>query len=106
MPPEEGAMPPQVEMPMEEPMPMPGEEEMEAPQPPDLETALGGVETALEGLAPEAAEEIRTHLNAIREIAASGGESPMPMGEPPPMEGAPPMPDGGAGAMGMMEPQV
>lgn len=104
MPAEEGALPPQAPMPGEEGMP--GEGEMEPPQPPDLETALGGVETALEGLPPESAEEIRTHLNAIREIAASGGAGAMPMGEPPPMEGATPMPDGGAGAMGMMEPQV
>jgi hypothetical protein len=99
MPPEEGAMPPGGEMP-------PGEEGMEAPQPPDLDTALGGVETALEGLPPEAAEEIRIHLNAIREIAASGGGAPPT--EPPPMEGAMPMPDAGAGAGGMMsmEPQA
>jgi hypothetical protein len=98
MPAEEGGMPPGGEMP-------PGEEGMEAPQPPDLETALGGVETSLEGLAPEAAEEIRVHLNAIREIAASG-QGGMPS-EPPPMEGAPPAPDGGAGAgMPMMEPQA
>ena len=99
MPAEEGAMPPEGEMPPEA-----GPEV--APEPVDLESALGGVETALEGLAPEAAEEIRTHLNAIREIAATGAGAPPPE-EMPPMEGAPPAPDGGASAGApMMEPQA
>jgi len=99
MPSEEGAMPPEGEMPPEAGMEAP-------PEPVDLESALGGVETALEGLAPEAAEEIRTHLNAIREIAATGAGAPPE--EMPPMEGAPPTPDGGAsaGAPPMMEPQA
>lgn len=52
--------------------PMP-EDGMDAGQPQDLDTALGSVEASLEGLPPEAAEEIREHLNAIREIAAGGG---------------------------------
>lgn len=96
MPPEEGAgeadlaallgggMP--GEAPVEE-APPPGAEGGEPPPPPDLETVLGSVEAALEGLPPEAAEEIRIHLNAIREIA-SGGQGSM---EPPPMAG--PSPD-------------
>jgi hypothetical protein len=100
MPAEEDAMPPGGEMPPEAGM------EGAPPEPMDLESALGGVETALEGLAPEAAEEIRTHLNAIREIAATGGGAP-PLEEMPPMEGAPPAPDGGASAGApMMEPQA
>ena len=102
MPAEEGAMPPEGMPPEGE---MPPEAGMEEPQPMDLESALGGVETALEGLAPEAAEEIRTHLNAIREIAATGAGAPPE--EMSPMEGAPPAPDGGASAGApMMEPQA
>lgn len=64
------------ELPPEAMMP---EEEM-APEAPvmDLESALAGVEAAIEGEAPEKAEEIRTHLNAIREIAGGGGAEVAP----------------------------
>lgn len=73
-----GGAPPPGEPPMDAGAPpaeggMPGEEGG-APQPPDLDTALGGVESALDGIPPEAAEEIRVHLNAIREIASRGGQ--------------------------------
>lgn len=97
------------EAPMEEgPLPPEGAGGPEGPA--DLDTALGGVEAALAGVPEEDAEEIRNHLNAIREIAArSGGGAPMP-----PDEGAMPPPDAamaGGGAPppmggGMMEPQA
>ena len=48
---------------------LPPEEEAAAP-PMDLEGALSGVEAALEEMNPSDAEEARTHINAIREIAA------------------------------------
>ena len=52
-------------------------EEMAAPPAPDLESSLAGVEAAIEGMEPTQAEEIRTHLNAIREVAArEGAEAP------------------------------
>lgn len=54
-----------------------------APPAVDLESALAGVEAAIEGEAPEKAEEIRTHLNAIREIAAGGAEGEGGPPEPP-----------------------
>lgn len=53
-------------------------EEASAPPAMDLEGALAGVEAAIEGEAPEKAEEIRVHLNAIREIAGGGGEEAPP----------------------------
>lgn len=65
--------------------PMPGEEELGIPAAPDLEGALAGVEEALAGMDPGIAEEARTHLNAIRELAASDVG---PSEELPP-EGAP-----------------
>jgi hypothetical protein len=84
-------------MPMGEEMPpegMPGEEmPPEEGQPQDLDTALGTVENALEGLPPEAAEEIRIHLNAIREVAAKAGATG---GAMPGMEAAAPEPAGAA----------
>ena len=95
-----GGAPPPGGMPMDEGMPpegMPGEE-----MPPeeggaqDLDTALGSVENALEGLPPEAGEEIRIHLNAIREIAAkagaTGGAMPGQEAAAPEPVGAPPLP--------------
>ncbi len=99
--------PPPGEEPMPEEMPVDEMGGMGAPpEPADLDTALGGVEAALEGLVPEAAEEIRTHLNAIREIAAKTGmEQQVPAEEPAPAPEAPPQPDGGAAA-GMMEPMA
>lgn len=81
------------------PEPMPGEEmPPEEGQPQDLDTALGGVENALEGLPPEAGEEIRVHLNAIREIAAKAGATGGAMQEPaaPEPAGAAPLPGGPA----------
>jgi hypothetical protein len=69
---------------------MPEEAAPEAPAM-DLESALAGVEAAIEGEAPEKAEEIRTHLNAIREIAGGGGEvAPEEAGLEELAEGAPP----------------
>lgn len=110
LPPEDAAAPEGGEPPMDlaallgggaspEPMPDEGAPMPEEGGAPDLDTALAGVEGALEGMPPEAAEEIRTHLNAIREIAAQGGGAPpaaMPMdagpmaGEAPPPVGATP----------------
>jgi hypothetical protein len=97
--------------PGEEPMPaeMPVEEGGGAPPAADLDSALGGIEASLEGMPPEAAEEIRTHLNAIREIAAQAGtqQAPPMMEEgAPPMPEAPPQPDGGAAAGGGMMEQM
>lgn len=73
-------------------------EEMDAPEAPemDIEGALAGVEAALETVSPEAAEQAREHINAIREIVTaqpSGGEGEeMPAdvqaGPEPPKEGA------------------
>jgi len=92
LPPDEGA-PPDPALEGEEPMPE------ELPGPPDLDTALAGVEGALEGMSPEAAEEIRTHLNAIREIAARGGTQPGPA-----LPTEPPAPElGGTAQEGAME---
>ena len=75
-------------------MGMPSPDEAAPPQPPDLESALAGVESAVEGMDPKMGDEIRTHLNAIREIASQSdegqaeqpldtGEANMPI-EPPP----------------------
>ncbi len=70
---------------------------MEAPAA-DIEGALGGVESAIEAWNPADAEEARTHVNAIREIAAradAGAPEPeMPVDEgmaPPGEEPIPPM---------------
>ena len=70
-----GASPAMDEAPVE---PMPGEEELAMPEAPDLEGALAGVEEALAGMDPGIAEEARTHINAIRELAASDVGSPEP----------------------------
>ena len=58
---------------------------LEAP-PVDLEGALSSVESATETMNPDDAEEIRTHVNAIREIAARSeeGQEPPPTGNEPP----------------------
>lgn len=96
---------PEEEMPVEEPMPeeapvsepMPeagGGEEMPPPMPEDapmpeeaaagpddVDMWLANGETFVEGLDPEIQEEVRTHLNAIRDLIGSGGT---------PEEGAPP----------------
>lgn len=88
-----GGAPGPAEAPAEEMPVEPGAEE--PPAPPDLDTALAGVEASLEGMPPETAEEIRTHLNAIRELAASGGGAP-PM-DMPGAEGLPPGPEAAPG---------
>lgn len=41
-----------------------------------IEDALAGVEAALAGLGEADAREIRSHLEAIREIATRGGDAP------------------------------
>ena len=87
-------------------MPEEGMEEGAPPGPPDLDTALGGVEGALEGMPPETAEEIRVHLNAIREIAAQGSAPMAPAEEVPPGSEAMPLPDGGASGGAMNEEQA
>lgn len=84
-----GDMMPPEEMPMDDPMAgagaPPGEAPPEMGEPGNLDTALAGIEAAIETLPPEAQEEIRNHINAIRDIAA-GGEAE----EEPPMDPAMP----------------
>lgn len=55
-----------------------------------VEDALAMLETALEGMDPKMAEEIRTHVNAIREIASQDVGPAMAEQEPPAEEGAAP----------------
>jgi hypothetical protein len=67
MPPDLGAM-----------MPPPGGPEGAPPAPDegsgmDIETALAGVEASIDGFSDDAAREIRTHLEAIRDIAGKEG---------------------------------
>lgn len=79
--PEAGGMPPEAEG---------------APPAMDLEGALAGVEAALEGMPPEMAEEARSHVNAIREIASKDvGPAMAAEAEPPPGPegGAEPLPE-------------
>ncbi len=104
-----GAMP-------EEGLPSMGEEEAPLPDeaagmvPPasdqgmDLESALAGVEAALPGLPEDAAKEIRTHLEAIRDIASrepgmadSANETDIQDDMPPPPDSTmpPEAPDSG-----------
>lgn len=76
----------------------------EAPPPPDdgggavdLDSALAGVEAALQGMPEDAAREIRTHLEAIKDIASqtqgamqpSGSDSEPPQDIPSPDSGMP-----------------
>jgi len=73
----------------------PGSPEEAAPAPDDgsgdsgmdLDAALAGVESALQGMPEDAAREIRTHLEAIKDIASqAGGTSSQPSApesEPP-----------------------
>ena len=66
------------------------------PPPPggDLEGALAGVEAALEGMPPEQAEEIRGHLNAIRDVAAKDtGPAMAAEDTPPPPPGGDEIPE-------------
>ena len=68
-------------------------EEMGAP---DIESALAGVEAALDGKDPAIAEEARSHVNAIRELCAqdvgpSTDELAPPEGAAPPVEPGPPL---------------
>ena len=69
-----------------------GMEEELAPEaaPVDIEGALGGVEAAIEAWNPQDAEEARTHVNAIREIAARASEAGEPEPEMPAEEGGMP----------------
>lgn len=41
----------------------------------DLDAALAQVESAVEGLNPDIADQVRDHLNAIRELVASAPEA-------------------------------
>jgi hypothetical protein len=70
----------------------------------DLDGALAQVESVVEGLNPDIADQVRDHLNAIRELVASAGapkggpDQAEPDGDelPPPDlggGGAPPAPD-------------
>jgi hypothetical protein len=70
---------------MEPPMPEEGAVEQEAALAGeeagamDLETALAGVDAALEGMGEDVAREVRSHIEAIREIASrESGEAPAP----------------------------
>ena len=84
--PDAAGPPPEGEMGMEGMPPEGGET--------DLEMALAGVDAALQSMAPEQAEEIRAHMNAIREIAANAGTAE-----------APPMEPQTAPGMGMQKPE-
>jgi len=59
----------------------------------DIESGIAMIEGALTGAPPDKAEEIRSHLNALREISASMGteaappEEEIPGEEMPPIEG-------------------
>jgi hypothetical protein len=100
---EEMAPPPMPEEGMP-PMPEEGGEMMPPPEggggEMDLDSALAGVEAAMSGLPEDAAKEVRMHLEAIRSIAAGGGEMPpeggMPEESPIAPDSIPPQaPDGG-----------
>ena len=90
--PEEGMMPPMPEGGGEMPPPEEG-------QGMDFESALAGLEASLHGMPEDAAKEIRTHLEAIRDIASGGGAGMAPEGEelpPAPESTTPPeAPDAG-----------
>lgn len=60
-----------------------------------IEDGIAMIEGALEGAPPDLAEEARTHVNALREIATKiGGEgAPPPDEEAPSQEEIPPMPE-------------
>lgn len=86
-----GPMPPPPEMSEDAgPAPVSGEDMPAAPEGApgdmDIEGALAGVEAATQGLPEEAAKEVRTHIEAIKDIVASAGgggpaeqpEGPMP----------------------------
>lgn len=70
----------------------------------DLESALAGVDAAIDGMDEATAREIRTHLEAIRDIAS---REPAAEQEPAPEAGATeselPVEDPGAAAGGMSE---
>jgi len=102
--PEEEEMPisePPMEMPPEEaiageatPEELPpelagGGETMPEEGPADIDMALANVEAAIEALEPQVQEEVRTHLNAIRDLVGEGGGS---------AEEAPPAQEGGSPA--------
>ena len=89
-----GEAPPMEEAPMEQEAALAGEEAGAM----DLESALAGVDAALEGMGESTVREIRNHLEAIRDIASreGGGEETEAALE----EAGVPMdvPDGGLGA--------
>jgi len=130
MPPEESS-PAQDEMPTQEPpsapqvaggpleglaegaegMP-PGGPEEAAPMPPDdgggapmdLDAALAGVEASLQGMPEDAAREIRTHLEAIKDIASQQPEAKdQQMPGPEPSQDIPSPESGEPGAAPGME---
>jgi hypothetical protein len=62
----------------------------EAGEAPDIDSALSGVEAAIQGFSEDAAREIRTHIEAIKDIASKedGGSGPSqdsPLSTPPDM---------------------
>ena len=64
----------------------------------DIESALATIESSLAGAPPDKAEEIRSHINAIRDISASmaGAEQPPPTEEETPNpDEMPPVSEGG-----------
>lgn len=94
-PPMEG-MPEQSEMAPEDPSMPPPDAGMPpggpegAPEAPDIDSALSGVEAAIQGFSEDAAREIRTHIEAIKDIASkeggdgSGATQDGALTEPPP----------------------
>lgn len=65
---------------------LPPEEGAGQPGAVDLESGLSMVETALEAMDPKIAEDIRVHVNAIRDLAAAD-VAPMAAERPLPEEG-------------------
>jgi hypothetical protein len=77
--------------------------EMAPPQPDaDIDTALAGIEGAIQGYSKEAQTEIRTHLEAIRTIASTeGGEAEAPVSDEALAGAVPPEGDMPAPELGM-----
>ena len=87
--------------PMEDDMGGPPPMDAPAPEGPEMggggiEAALAAVEAELAGLGEADAREVRTHLEAIREITSREGGAPAPSEDLGAMMDAPPGPEAGA----------
>lgn len=74
---------PGMDVPMETGADMPPVEEAMPQLGGDIESALAGVEAAAEGLAPDVAEEVRSHVNAIREAVSKDAGPAEALGSAP-----------------------